>query len=275
VDILPLVVIDTKSAVLEIESENDNSEGSAAMAALKQGFAALPVWLIGHVAKTDIGSTDVAGLTARGAGAYEADANQVLYLIKEKDNNRYLVRGKTRFEANWTELKIDSHCADTIAANEFGGMEPVTMRWGIASPPTQSRREASEQAQEQEKREDAATLRQEIRDAVATAWELGNPLNRAGVKAKIQRKASVVVAMLENLLSDRWLYEVAVPAKIRAHPSRSAFLVNFSTEEHDALELAGVLPEHKLAVPESWKKPAIPPVPDVAGETINSAGGEA
>lgn len=110
---------------------------------------------------------------------------------------------------------------------------------------------------------------------MATAWNLGNPLNRAGVKAKVQRKSSQVVAAIENLLSERWLYEVAVPAKVRAHSSRSSFLVDFTTEEHDALMFVGVLPEQKLVVPESWKKPVIPPVPDVEAQSSDSAGAEA
>lgn len=38
VQVLPLVVIDTMAATLQLDSENGNSEASAAMAALKQGF---------------------------------------------------------------------------------------------------------------------------------------------------------------------------------------------------------------------------------------------
>lgn len=48
------------------------------MAALKQGFDGLPVWLIGHVAKQNLGRTELLGLSLRGGSAYEADANQVL-----------------------------------------------------------------------------------------------------------------------------------------------------------------------------------------------------
>ena len=101
VEILPLVVIDTKSAVLAVENENDNSQASTMMAALKQGFDGLPVWLIGHVAKANMDRTDV--LSSRGASAIEADANQTLYLIKE-GNTRYLKQGKNRFEPKWDEL---------------------------------------------------------------------------------------------------------------------------------------------------------------------------
>jgi RecA-family ATPase len=258
VEVLPLVVLDTKSAVLAIENENDNSEASAMMAALKQGFDRLPVWLIGHVAKANLSRNDA--LTSRGASAIEGDANQTMFLIREGES-RYLVQGKTRFEAKWPELEITSHTAQTVEPDEFGNLETVLLRWGITAPAQQSRKEAAERAAEQQRKEDEASLRQDIRDAVEVAWQTGNPLNRAGVKAKVRRKASDVVAMLENLLNDRWLYEVTVPAAIRAVNSKAAFLVNLTTIEHEALIAGAGLPAEKLEIPASWQKQAIPLVP--------------
>ncbi|NQW84583.1 MAG: AAA family ATPase, partial [Alcaligenaceae bacterium] len=145
VEALPLVVFDTKSAVLALDNENDNSEASRMMSALKQGFDRLPVWLIGHVAKTNLSRKDV--LTARGASAIEADANQTLFLIQEGER-RFLLRGKTRFETKWPELEITSHTAEIMAPNEFGFMETVFLRWGVAAPASRSRKEAAEQAAE-------------------------------------------------------------------------------------------------------------------------------
>jgi RecA-family ATPase len=258
VEVLPLVVLDTKSAVLAIENENDNSEASSMMAALKQGFDRLPVWLIGHVAKANLSRNDA--LTSRGASAIEGDANQTMFLIREGES-RYLVQGKTRFEARWPELEITSYTAQTTEPDEFGNLEPVLLRWGIAAPANQSRKEAAEQATEQQRKEDEASLRQDIRDAIQLAWVAGNPLNRAGVKAKVRRKASDVVAMLENLLNERWLFEVTIPAKDRTNNSKSAYLVNLSTKEHEAILSDGALPADKLEIPASWKKQAMPVVP--------------
>ena len=274
VDVLPLVVLDTKSAVLALENENDNSEASRMMSALKQGFDGLPVWLIGHVAKPNVGRADVAALSSRGASAIEGDANQTMFLVKE-DERRYLLLGKTRFAPRWRELEITSFTAQTAEPDEFGNWEIVEMRWGIASPAERSRKEATEQATEQRRKEDDARLRQDIRDAVEEAWLLGNPLNRAGVKSKIRRKKADVVAMIENLLSERWLYEVDVEAKLRAVNSKKAFLVNLTTEEHEAVLAGSGLPDSKLVVPDSWKKKAIPPVPDIDVQPSDSAGDEA
>ena len=264
VDVLPLVVLDTKSAVLALENENDNSEASRMMAALKQGFDGLPVWLIGHVAKPNLNRSEVAGLTTRGASAVEGDANQTMFLVREGDA-RFLVLGKVRFEPKWQELEITSHTAQTVEPDEFGNPEQITMRWGIAAPAQQSRKEAAEQTAELAKKEADAELRQEIRDAVETAWRLGNPLNREGIKAKLPRKNAVVVATIENLLSESWLHEVYVSPKERLHPRKTSFFVNFTTPEHEAVLRGEGLPVAKLVTPASWSKTGISSIPDHLG----------
>lgn len=261
VQVLPLVVIDTMAATLQLDSENDNSEASAAMAALKQGFDGLPVWLVGHLSKSNLGRSEAQGMTLRGAGAFEADANQVLYLVKESET-RYLVRGKTRFEARWPELEVTSHYTDVVAQNEYGTLEPVRLRWATLAAPEQSRREVAAEAQEEARKADAAELRQSLRDAVQIAWQTGNPLNREGLKAKVSRKRQDVSDCIENLVSERWLIEVAIPAKERTHPRRSSYLVNLSTEEHEAVLRGEPIPADKLAVPASWRKEVISSVPE-------------
>jgi putative DNA primase/helicase len=261
VEVPPLVVMDTKSAVFSIEEENSNSEASAIVAMLKQSFQSLPVWLVGHVAKANMSRGDVAGLALRGASAFEGDANQTLYLVKEGEA-RYLVRGKTRFEAEWPELQIESKTAATMARDEYGDLQAVTLRWGIASPPAQSRKEAQEQAQEAARKAEAAAMWDEVRGAVQVAWQGGFPLNREGVKAKVKRNRAEVTDTIENLLAERWLHEVAVPAKERTNPKRAAFLVNLTTEEHEAARRGEGMPPAKLEVPASWRKPAAPSVPD-------------
>jgi len=260
VEVLPLVVLDTKSAVLALDNENDNSEASRMMAALKQGFEGLPVWLVGHVAKTSIGRSDVATLTSRGAGATEGDGNQTMFLVLEGDS-RFLVLGKVRFEPRWRELAITAHTASVFAQDEFGNPEEVTMRWGIAGPAQQSRKEASELAAEQRREESDAALRQEVIVAVDIAWFVGNPLNRAGVKSEVRRKATDVVAMVETLLAESWLYEVTVPSKLRLVNSRGAFLVSLTQQEREAVLRGGSIPADKLEIPASWCKTSIPPVP--------------
>ncbi len=96
----PVVVFDTNNSVFDLENESDNSEVGRAMAVLKQKFRGIPLVLVGHIAKA-LKRADVVDFSARGAGAWVADANQVLYLIKEDDGKRWLeiVSAKHRFFA--------------------------------------------------------------------------------------------------------------------------------------------------------------------------------
>jgi hypothetical protein len=227
VEILPLVVLDTKSAVLAIENENDNSEASAMMAALKQGFDRLPIWLIGHVAKPLLEKNE--RLTSRGASAIEGDANQTLFLIRDGEK-RFLKQGKTRFEPKWQELEITSYTRETLVVDEFGNPETVMLRWGIAAPALTNRKQAKEQALEAQRKGDEASLRIEIMDAVSIASNLGNPLGRAGIKATIRRNHAVTINHIEQLFNERWLLEIFVPPKERLNPRKSSFFKAVSSE---------------------------------------------
>jgi len=269
VEVLPLVVFDTKSAVFDQPDENSNSDASAIVSLLKQRFESLPAWVVGHLAKTNVGRIDANSLSMRGGGAFECDANQVLFLVKEGDG-RFLVRGKTRFESPWPELQVTGHCADTVAVNQFGESERITLRWSTSAPPAQNRKEAQKEAQEAERQAEAAALRTEIRDAIQSAWQIGHPLNREAAKAKVKHKTQGVTDAIQNLLSERWLHEVHIPAKERTNPKRASFLVNLTTEEHEAVMRGEELPPAKLAIPQSWRKPSAPSVP--ANDTQASQG---
>ncbi len=261
VEVPPLVVFDTKSAVFQMEDENSNSEGSAIVALLKQSFEGLPVWLVGHIAKNSMGRSDVAALSLRGGSAFEADANQVLYFLQEGDARR-LVRGKTRFEADWQELAFRTHTVDITAPDEYGDPKAVTLRWCIAHPPEQ-RKEAQEQAQKAARRADAAALRREVLEVVQLAWQSRCPLNRFGVKTQVKRRGTVVQDCIEELLSERWLLEVEVPKKERTNPNRSSFFVSMDPHEHDAVVRGEGWPAYKQVIPDAWRKPVAPSVPEL------------
>lgn len=272
VELPPLVVLDTQAATIALESENDNSEASAAVAALKQHFAGLPVWLVAHLAKQNLNRSDVQHLTSRGASAWEADANCTAFLVKEGEGDnatRWLTLGKRRFEPRWPELQLQSHCTETTGYDAWGAPEPLALRWAIAQPQEGSRQELAAKAREAQALQDEAELRQEIRDVVQIAWQEGHPLNRAGVKARVRRKASEVVACIERLLSESFLQEIHVPRDVRAHPSRADFLVNLDTPEREAVRRGEPLPQDKAAIPESWKKP-VAPVPEEAGDATET-----
>lgn len=251
-ELLPLVVIDTMAATIELENENDNSEASQAVAALKQQFEGLPTWIVGHVAKANLGRSDA--VTLRGAGAFEADANQVLYLVKEeKDNSRWLVRGKTRFESPWQELEIKSDHRIITVKNRFGEDEELVLRWSIASPADNSRSERAEQAKAERVRQEDEELKRLILTNITEHYAAGTPLNKTAVRGVTGRGAQVTADTVATLITEGWLYEVEVPAAERIK-NKSSFLVAFDEQERAEFLKSGVIPEAKLWIPESWKK---------------------
>jgi hypothetical protein len=190
-----------------------------------------------------------------GGVAFEADSVQNLYLVKEERTDlRYLVLGKCRFERQWPEMEIRSHHEQVASRDEYGHTIQLTLRWNTVHPPERSRKEAAKDALEASRKADEGDLRDEIREAVQVAWQAGFPINREQVKAKIKKNRNTVTAVIENLLAEVWLYEVSIPPKERTHPQRKAFLVNLSTEEHEAALRDEGLPPDKLRVPSSWRK---------------------
>lgn len=135
------------------------------------------------------------------------------------------------------------------------------MRWGIAAPALQSRKQAAADATMLAKIEADAELRKSIREAVDGAWLEGNPLNREGVKDMMKRKNTVVTETIENLLTEKWLHEVSIHSKDRLHTSKKSFLVNLTTTERDAVLRGEGVADEKQIVPPSWRKVTISSIP--------------
>ena len=252
----PLVVFDTKAAVFEEENENDNAEASRMIAAIKQRFAGMPTWVIGHVSKGDL-SRDGAksGMpTLRGASAFEGDANQTLFLVKEQDETRWLVRGKTRFEAKWDELLIKTYSTSTVALNVFDEPEELTLRWSIASPQKKTRQEISAEATEEAKRKQEADKKLEMIDLINKACAEGEPLNRTGLAQEIGGNAKATKDLISEIIELGWAIEVSVPPELRTHPRRKKFLVGLSNGEREQYLKERTIPPEKLEIPDTWKK---------------------
>lgn len=252
-ELLPLVVIDTLPATIQLENENDNAEASAAIAALKQKFEGLPTWIIGHTSKANLGRKDLESLSLRGASALESDVNQVLYLI-EDDGKRWLIRGKTRFEAQWAELEIESHTHTITTVNRFGCFEDVTLRWSIAQPPEKSRKDLAEENKQQSQQQAQQELEQRIIETVEARYEEGQPVNRTALKTLIGGKRSTATDTINLLLDEYRLYEVEIPPRDRVNPNKKSFLISLSDEERETYKNSGELPAEKTQIPPSLKK---------------------
>lgn len=256
VELSPLVVLDTQAATIALENENDNAEASAAIAALKQRFEALPVWIIAHVAKGDLNRRNAHELTARGAGAIEADAVGCLYLVKDGDGHdadRWLVLGKHRFETGVTEWHLSSHTREVEATNAWGEVEPTVLRWSIARVPDKTRAERAADAETARKMGEESALRMLIVETVSRAWDAGEPLNRKGVQEAVKGRRGAVYDVIAELVEDGRLFEVHVPSNLRTNPARSVFLVALTEEERDRLKATGEPPQREI--PPSWRKP--------------------
>lgn len=250
-ELLPLIVIDTMAATIELENENDNSEASQAVAALKQQFEGLPTWIVGHVAKANLGRADA--VTLRGAGAFEADANQVLYIVQDDKGSRWITRGKTRFESPWAELEIKSDHRVITVKNRFGEDEQIILRWAVAAPPDDSRAERAEKAKTEKTQREDDHLRSTILANAAERYQAGVPLNRTGLRDVVGGSTQAATSAIGRLIADGWLYEIEVPKEVRIK-NKPSFLIALDDAERAEFLESGAIPEAKQYIPPSWKK---------------------
>lgn len=273
VELPPLVVFDTKSAIIDIDDENSNAEAARIVSLFKQQFDGLPLWIVGHVAKALTARKDVQGLSTRGAGAIEADAHQTVFLVVETDGDdsrRFLVLGKRRFEPKWPELEIKAASAEVSAVDEFGEPQAVVLRWGWPSPPSMTRAEAQQQARDREANEANTALRGAILGAVDEAWCRGQPISARGLRGIVRGRERDISATVDVLEAEAWLVSVDVPRDRRLNNNKSAYLVRLQDDERRAWLAGAGLPPAKAAIPPSWARP-IPLAPASGANGTNEA----
>jgi hypothetical protein len=271
VNMKPLVILDTLAATIDIENENDNAQGSKAVAALKQGFEGLPTWIICHIAKMDYSRKDADSLTARGAGSFESDAIQNVYIVKgdkeDGPDSRFMVLGKRRFEARFKEFEIATGKAEVMATNAWGEQIPTTLVWGVVNPLESSRHQRREiQAEIQ-----AITVDREIRTALldfvrqectqikpndtetnpASQWLAETTVAKI-VKCRRERVKSV----LEKLAHEGWIHTIDVPSKRRINAKKSSFLIALSAEEKEVWDKSKILPATLTEPTRHWAHPS-------------------
>ena len=273
VELPPLVVFDTKSAIIEVDDENSNAEAARIVSLFKQQFNGLPLWIVGHVAKALTTRKDVQSLSTRGAGAIEADAHQTVFLVVEgdgDDSRRFLVLGKRRFEPKWPELEVLSASAEVGAVDEFGQHQTMVLRWGWPSPPSMTRAEAQRQAREREADEVNTALRGAILDAVDEAWSRGQPISASGLRGVVRGRVQDINSTVAVLEDESWLVSIDVPRDRRVNNNKGAYLVRLQDDERRAWLAGAGLSPAKAAIPPSWARP-IPSVP--AAGTDEADGG--
>lgn len=133
IDIPPLVIIDTAAANFDLSNENSNAEISAFMAVLKEMHAntGMSIWVVAHLAKTAKGANidEMDSLSARGGGAWEADANWTAVLSADDDGKRILKMNKRRVELHFNEIYFQSVTHSKLATDEFGDEVMIDYRF--------------------------------------------------------------------------------------------------------------------------------------------------
>jgi hypothetical protein len=167
----PLIVLDTANATLDLDNENDNAEAGKAISAIKGVMGRSAIWLVAHTSKV-ASRTDVEAISARGASAFEGDANAVCYILNV-ETVRFMVLGKRRFEASYTEIRFDSETHSEVVDTPWGIPQSISYRYGLPVQAEEGERESiKEEAKETKTKMNRFELRLKIKELLGEYTEL-------------------------------------------------------------------------------------------------------
>jgi hypothetical protein len=254
VDVKPLVVFDTSNACFELKDECDNAEVGRHLGMLKTAFAGFPIMIVHHLAKNLGKADDPDSLSARGAGAWEADAHQCLYLVKSRSipgqEERLMLLGKRRFETQTECLRFESH-VDEIVVETADGEERLPLRYNLPQRVIVGQREIQ---REIDALSAQASRRSQVLQIAKEAQAKGEPVSKSQLRALMKGNARAAGTLIDTLLAESWLITVNVPSHLRVNPARSAFLVALEADEREAYLANGDLPAEKVRIPASYRK---------------------
>ena len=170
----PLIVLDTASACLDLEDENNNSEVGKYVSAIKESLIRnhFPVVLIAHTPKA-VHRREFTALTARGAGAFEGDAHATGFVFHDADIDRIVFKlGKRRYKATIDEIIFQSQSLLTNAIDRRG--RSVLAEFTIALPRISSeisRAEMAVKVSQQKLRESEVAKVQDKYDKSMMLWK--------------------------------------------------------------------------------------------------------
>lgn len=147
-----LIVCDTAAATLDLDDENNNSEVSKYISAIKLACSdtGASLWVVAHISKA-VNRADIEGMSARGASAFGADANGTGFVIKDEkgdESKRFLVLKKKRYEADINEVSFTTQRHELFVKNRLGQTLTESYRIGsIEKSSEQGRKESSQQLQ--------------------------------------------------------------------------------------------------------------------------------
>lgn len=204
VNVPPLFVFDTAAATFSLESENDNSEVSAAISICKKAClkTRTPLWIIHHIPKALSGSSSK-GVSARGAGAWTGDVNGTMFIGKNdaEETTRYIWLGKHRFVPAFDAIAFEAKFDEALVVDELGEMVSIPYMYGDVSE--SSSLEKTDKANSSRE----SSLRKKIYYAVKAANDKSIFINRTALKKAVGGNAEFCKRMIAELINDGTLIE--------------------------------------------------------------------
>jgi len=201
----PLIVLDTSNATIDMDNENDNAEAGKAIAAIKENLGNASLWLVAHTSKV-ASRVDIQNMSARGAGAFEGDANAVAYILNV-ENKRFMALGKRRFEASFNEVCFDSHSAFEDVMTPWGEKQRVWYRYGIPRVAEDGEREdLVEQAKKEASIEVRDNLRGKILGALLDASKENKAVSQIDLHKIVGGKKKIMVETLDAMLANKTIH---------------------------------------------------------------------
>jgi len=201
----PLLVLDTTNATIDMDNENDNAEAGKAIAAIKENLGNASLWLVAHTSKI-ASRTDIQQMSARGAGAFEGDANAVAYIINAQ-NVRFMVLGKRRFEASFNEICFESHASFEDVETPWGENQKVWYRYGIPRIAVEGERDdLMSKAKEDASIEVREGVKGKILGALLDAAKDSRWLSQSELHKVVGGKKQIMVDTIDAMLSNNVIY---------------------------------------------------------------------
>ena len=211
IEAAPLVVLDTKSAVLDLEEENSNTENSRAIATIRQRTTC-PVLIVTHVAKAQRGQ-DASLLSARGADSQVADAQQLLTMSIDplSPGARWLeiTSQKHRFRAKYDGISFELRTAECAVKDAFGQTVLETVAYGHPVPVlTGDREQARKDSEELSQDVKAMALRSDILKAVGMLAADGSITSKRAIHGVTGGRKADVIGAIDELVNSGELVAV-------------------------------------------------------------------
>ena len=204
VNVPPLFVFDTAAATFSLESENDNSEVSAAISICKQAClkTRTPLWIIHHIPKAVSGANSK-GVSARGAGAWTGDVNGTMFIGKSEgeETTRYIWLGKHRFVPAFDAIAFQAKFDEALVVDELGEIVSIPYMYGDV------RKSSSIEKTEDATSSRETSLRKSIYYAVKDANDKSIFINRTALKKDVGGNADACTKMLERMINEGILIE--------------------------------------------------------------------